>query len=124
MQTHRPQHRVEDAVLTMEHGSTSRTLLPRSIRIVASSALRLSADRRGLPGPASGTHSGAGEEPAAKQVELDAIQGLKTRAGYHAGLTEAKGLLQPTEDAVRPPTCSALSPTAATVPSCTHCEQQ
>ena len=71
----------------MEHGSTTKTFLPRSIRIVASSALMLSADRRVSPGSATGTHWGAGEEPAAKQVETDAIQGLETRVGFHDGLT-------------------------------------
>ena len=101
------------AVLTMEHGSTTKTFLPRSIRKVASSALMLSADGRGLPWPANGTHWGAGEEPAAKDVEDDATlsQGMKTRVGCDDGLTE---------DAVMPPTCSALAPStqmAETVPT-------
>ena len=76
-----PQQHVKDAAFTMEHGSTTKTFLPRSIRIVASSALMLSADRRGLPGPANGTHWGAGKESAAKHVEINAIQGLQTTVG-------------------------------------------
>ena len=103
MQSLCSQQQVKIAVLTMEHGSTNKTFLPRSIRIVTSSALMLSADGRVLTGSANGTHWGAGEESAAKDAEVDAIKGLKTPVGFHDGLTEATKLLQPTEDAGRGP---------------------